>query len=86
MLKQHSKLYQRKYVKTLNNTVKTMISALSLAILTGCAAGAATAGYAIKAQSSDSLTSAAEQRIVDRTKQEIYFEMSRQQQYQNISN
>lgn len=49
---------------------------LSLVILSGCAAGAATAGYALKAQSADSLTAAAEQRIVERTKREIMSEMS----------
>ncbi len=54
-------------------------SMLTLAILTGCAAGAATAGYALKAQSSDSLTADAEKRIVDRTKAEIMTELSRQQ-------
>lgn len=57
------------------------LSIMSLAVLTGCAAGAATAGYALKAQTADSLTAPAEQRIVDRTKMEIMTEMYRQQQY-----
>lgn len=48
-------------------------------VVTGCAAGAATAGYAIKAQSADSLTASAEQRIVDRTKSEILAELTKQQ-------
>lgn len=51
------------------------LAMLSL-ILSGCAAGAATAGYALKAQSSDGLTADAEQRIVDRAKREIKAEMS----------
>ena len=65
-----------------------------LVILSGCAAGAATAGYAVKADSAstastaqratkadaaDSLTSEAEQKIVDRTKREILAELSRGQ-------
>ena len=50
---------------------------LSLAIMTGCAAGAATAGYSLKSQSADSLTSSAEQKIVERTKREIMAELSK---------
>ena len=49
---------------------------LSLTILTGCAAGAATAGYSLKSQSADSLTASAEQRIIDRAKREVREEMS----------
>ena len=49
-----------------------------MSILSGCAAGAATAGYALKAQSADSLTASAEQRIVDRAKMEIMTELSKQ--------
>ena len=49
---------------------------LTMTILTGCAAGAATAGYALKAQSADSLSAEAEQRIVQRAKRELMAEMS----------
>ena len=52
------------------------IPTLSLALLSSCAAGAATAGYALKAQSADSLTASAEQRLVERTKREIMAELS----------
>lgn len=44
-------------------------------ILTSCAAGAATAGYAIKAQSADGLTAEAEQRIINRAKAEMMCDM-----------
>lgn len=54
---------------------KLMLISLSILSLTGCAAGAATAGYALKAQSADSLTANAEQRIVERTKREIMAEL-----------
>ena len=49
---------------------------LSVTILSSCAAGAATAGYALKAQSADSLTADAERKIVERTKREIMAELS----------
>jgi hypothetical protein len=52
------------------------IPTLSLALLSSCAAGAATAGYALKAQSADSLTTDAEQKIVERAKREIMNELS----------
>lgn len=50
-----------------------------LASLSSCAAGAATAGYAIKAQSADGLTAPAEQRIIDRAKKEMMWEMTHPQ-------
>lgn len=53
-----------------------LIPVFTFGILTGCAAGAATAGYSLKAQSADSLTAAAEQKIIDRAKNEIYYELS----------
>jgi hypothetical protein len=65
-------------MKALNKVLVTM-SMFSIAILTGCAAGAATAvtaGYSLKAQSADSLTADGEQRIIDRAKKEILSEMS----------
>jgi len=60
---------------------KLLLSLLTLSItfLTGCAAGSATAGYALTAQSAYSLSAAAEQRIVNRTKAEVMSELSRQQ-------
>jgi hypothetical protein len=62
-------------MKTINKLINIFLPMLSLAILTGCAAGAATAGYALKAQSADSLTAEAEQKIVERTKREILSEL-----------
>ena len=47
----------------------------STVLLSGCALGAATAGYAVKAQAADSLTPTAEQHIVDRAKQETITEL-----------
>ena len=46
-----------------------------IVVLGGCALGAGTAGYAVKAQAADSLTPQAEQRIVDRAKQETITEL-----------
>lgn len=63
-------------MKKINKFVMISMSILSLTIITGCAAGAATAGYALKAQSADSLTTDAEQRIVERTKREVMAELS----------
>lgn len=48
----------------------------SISLLTSCAAGSATAGYALKANTSDNLSADAEQRIVDRAKREMKAEMS----------
>lgn len=53
-----------------------LILTLSL-LLTSCAAGSATAGYALKAQTADNLSACAEQRIVDRVKNELRAEMAR---------
>lgn len=67
------------YMKMFNKLMTLSLSMLTIAILTGCAAGAATAGYALKAQSADSLTASAEQRIVDRAKSEIMSDLYKQQ-------
>jgi hypothetical protein len=50
--------------------------ALFALLFTGCAAGSATAGYSMKAQTADSLSTEAEQRIVDRAKSEVKAEMA----------
>ena len=58
----------------MKNKIKTLsivIPAMTLALLTGCAAGSATAGYSLKAQSADSSTSNAEQRLIEKIKREI---------------
>ncbi len=61
------------------NLVKKLIyfsmSFAMLSIVSGCAAGSATAGYSLKAHTADNLSAEAEQRIVDRTKREMYAEM-----------
>lgn len=54
-----------------NKLAKLTLPLISIAILSGCAVGAATAGYALKAQTADSLTVEAEQKIVDRVKREM---------------
>ena len=43
--------------------------------LTGCAAGAATAGYSLRAKEADCLSAQGEQRITDRVKKEIMLEL-----------
>lgn len=48
---------------------------LALPFLTGCAAGSATAGYALKAREADCLTAEGEQRITNRIKGEIMLEL-----------
>lgn len=48
-----------------------LLCVMTAAMLSSCAAGSATAGYALKAQSADSLTTQAEQRLVDRIKGEL---------------
>lgn len=68
-------------MKNLRKLMMLLIPVISLTVLSSCAIGAAsaaTAGYSLKSQSADSLTSEAEQRIVDRTKAEIMSELSRQ--------
>lgn len=67
-------------MKIITNLIKLFLSILALPILFSCAAGAATAGYSIKAQSADSLTASAEQRLVDRVKSEIMLEHLRDNQ------
>ena len=58
-------------MKILSNILSFSAVALSLTTLTGCAAGAATAGYSLKSQSADSLTADAEQRLVNRIIREM---------------
>jgi len=61
----------------MNNLTKFIYASLLTTMafgLVGCAAGAATSAYSLKAQSADSLTSAAEQKIVDRIKREMILE------------
>lgn len=71
-------------LKMLKKLMKISLPILSIALMTGCAAGSATAGYALKAQSADSLTADAEQRIVERAKREMMADMNASNQ--NISN
>ncbi len=58
----------------------TVLSMITLSVMcsfiTGCAAGSATAGYALKSQSADSLTASAEERLVNRVKREIMQEIA----------
>jgi hypothetical protein len=63
-------------MKNLRNFLAFIISTFSLALLSGCAAGAATAGYALRAQSADSLTAFGERALIERAKSEIYREIS----------
>lgn len=61
--------------------INISLPVFGLIFLSGCAAGAATAGYSLKAQSADSLSTSAEQRIVDRVKREMMAELSPNNQY-----
>lgn len=63
-------------MKAYNKIIRAALPILSIMVFSSCAAGAATAGYALKAQTADSLTAAGEQRIVDRVKREIMAELS----------
>lgn len=63
-------------MKLLNRLVVILIPVFSVVVLTGCAAGAATAAYSLKAQCADGLTTEGEQRIVDRAKREIMAEIN----------
>lgn len=69
-------------MRIINKLVNSVLLSSMVLFLSGCAAGAATAGYALRAQSADSLSSEAEQRIVDRTKKEIKMEMIRESNIQ----
>jgi hypothetical protein len=44
--------------------------------MTSCAAGSATAAYALKAREADCLTAQGEQRVTDRVKREVLMELS----------
>ncbi len=52
-----------------------MLSVALVLSLNSCAAGSLTAAYAAKANVAEGLTAEAEQKIVDRTKKEIHFEI-----------
>ena len=75
-------------MKTLKKLNLIFLSTISGVVLTSCAAGAATAGYSIKAQSADGLSAEAEQRIINRAKMEILAEIPVQKPYasQTINN
>lgn len=64
-------------MKKVVKLAKSFTLLIALVSLTGCAAGAATSGYSLKAQTADSLSAEAEQRLVERTKREIMAELSR---------
>lgn len=65
-------------MKNLKFIAYSFVSMVSLMFLSSCAAGSATAAYALKAQTADNLSSDAEQRIVTRAKNEVFTEMYRQ--------
>jgi hypothetical protein len=48
---------------------------LVIPLLTGCAAGSATAAYALRAKEADYLSAQGEQRITDRVKREVMLEL-----------
>jgi hypothetical protein len=55
-------------------TYSVLSNMVLLGMLSGCAAGSATAGYAIKAHTADQLSSDGEARIVERAKRELIAE------------
>lgn len=61
-------------MRILNKLAMLSFMAIALTTLAGCAAGAATAGYSLRAHEADSLSAQAEQRIIDRAKREIMVE------------
>ncbi len=63
-------------MKTFKKYAQQSSLLLILCVLTGCAAGSATAGYALKAKEADYLSAQGEQRITNRVKREVLLEMS----------
>lgn len=63
-----------KNIKIFKRCKKLFGAILILPLLTGCAAGSATAGYALRAKEADYLTAEGEQRITNRVKREIMLE------------
>lgn len=66
-------------MNNLKKIVAVLFITIAAASLTGCAAGSATAGYALRADTADKLSSAGEQRVVDRAKKEIFAELYQSQ-------
>ena len=62
-------------MNTFKKFAKSSLLIIAVSFLSGCAAGAATAGYSLRSVTADSLSPQAEQRIVERTKREMYFEL-----------
>lgn len=65
-------------MKTINKFTSLTLALIAVLALSSCALGSATAGYALRAKSADELSSDAEQKIVSRTKHEIFSELTRQ--------
>lgn len=63
-------------MKKLHKCVHIAFTIIGIATLSSCAAGAATAAYSVHAKTADGLTSEAEQRIVNRAKNEMRAELS----------
>ena len=58
-------------MKQIGKIIGSSAALLFLSCLTSCAAGSATAGYALKAREADYLSAQGEQRITERVKREI---------------
>ncbi len=65
-------------MKTIKRYAQIFGVILTLPLLTGCAAGSATAGYALRAKEADRLTAEGEERITNRVKREIILELGGQ--------
>ncbi len=61
----------------MNKRIYSILTCIALSLgLTSCAAGAATAAYSLKAQTADGLSAEAEQRIIQRAKNEVFSELN----------
>lgn len=53
-----------------------VVTAFSIPLFTGCAAGSAAAGYTVSAKSADKLSQEAEDHIIERVKAEVIAELA----------
>jgi hypothetical protein len=68
-------------MKIIKRRVQIFWVILVLPLLAGCAAGSATAGYALRAKEADYLTAEGEQRITNRVKREVMLEIGGESPY-----
>lgn len=65
-------------MKNLKRNIKILVVLCFLPLLAGCAAGSATAAYAVKAREADYLSAEGEMRVTNRVKREMAAEFYQQ--------